>query len=222
MELVQKANVRGISASNLPENIDAKMVLNPRGEQVIAIGLPGVAELIRLGNSFIGTGATPGAALAATIPTTAATNGLWNGELPGGKSYVLTAVYATTAVTNAAACNITLFGCLSMAPLYAVPGTEDTSNIRGMVAGRLYTGKGKIVKTITPTTAPVASTWFPIGKAIEDTVLAATVGITVGGTLWEPVILPPGFYFAIELCATAVTGTFTPTFFWHEIQIPTL
>ena len=222
MEIVVKGNVRGISSENLPEDLDSKVVLNPRGEQVVAIGLPGTTELIRLGQSFYGTHATLVVALAGAVPTTVAGTALWNGEPPNGKTYLVTAITAHCGTSAGAATQATIFAALSNAPVFAVPATNDTIAARGLIAGRLYNGRAAISRTVTPTLVPVATTWFPFGKSFEDTVLTATVGNYVGGMLPEVQLVPPGHCIYAQVCAVNATMAFTYTYFWHEVQIPTL
>src|SRR3990167_4890132 len=66
--------------------------LTPGGDLLVAAGLPPLAALVALGDSYWARTTTAAAPVTA-IPTDAALIGLWNGEPDGGKSYVIDSVF---------------------------------------------------------------------------------------------------------------------------------
>src|SRR5271154_6694389 len=99
MKIGVAGRVRGIMAGqNYAENReDEQLHLNSRGDVIIAQGLPELAELVRLGNSFqayFGTGVT---ALNA-LPTTTAHLSIYNGEPANGSCYLIDTIGVYEAV----------------------------------------------------------------------------------------------------------------------------
>src|SRR5438309_1717012 len=83
------ARVRGFFAGNYPENReDEQLHINPRGDFIVAQGLPELTELVRLGDSWQVI-TTTGVAAATALPTTTSGLSLNNNEKATGKCYAI-------------------------------------------------------------------------------------------------------------------------------------
>jgi hypothetical protein len=208
--------VRGLFSGNYPENReDEQFHLNSRGDMIVAQGLPQLTEIVRLGDSWQVSNATPIAALTA-IPTTNCGLAIWNGESAGGKSYVIDSVAATEVVVDATQSNMTtLFVMNNKTPVTAI--TDAGLTIRSL-SGRTYGGKAR---TLLTGTTIVNDGWFPAGSS-------APAAAAVAGSGWKTAdvplnglyIVPPGGQFnlhASKVAATASQMVFTIR--WHEVQL---
>src|SRR5438094_10006293 len=114
--------VRGLFAGSYPENReDEQLHCNSRGDVLVAQGIPPLAEVVRLGDSWQVKTTTGTAALTA-LPTTTPGLCLWNGEPTGimGKCYVIDSVAVDVRVldtTNAG--TLSLFAMLNKPPVTA-------------------------------------------------------------------------------------------------------
>ena len=198
----------------LAENSDQRSFITPRGEQLVSIGLPGNTDLIRLAGSYYEMNATaivPGAA----IPTTTASSTLWNGELPTGKTLVVTGAYGFSFTSQAAAAFYQLIYNVSALPVAAQPATADDGVVRSFLVGKTYGGKAKVSKTVTI----VDNGWKAIGPQVSTGALTATIGYSYGGQFPEPILIPPGHTISLVTLGIAA-GTCALMYVWHEVQLP--
>lgn len=207
--------VRGLFAGNYPENReDEQFHLNTRGDQIIAQGLPELAEIVRLGDSWEVMTATAIAALTA-IPTTTGGLNLWNGESGGGRSYVIDSCGMVDVVVDATQANCSaLFYMVSKPPVTAP--TDAALTFRSM-SGRTYGGRART----TVNAAVTNDGWFPIGTS-------APVAAAAGGSAWKAtdvpvrglIIIPPQAGFSLHCAKVAATASQVQFFIrWHEVQL---
>jgi hypothetical protein len=207
--------VRGLFAGNYPENReDEQFHLNNRGDQIIAVGLPELTEIVRLGESWAVMTSAAIAALTA-IPSTTGGLNLWNGEAPGGKSYVIDSVGSTEVVVDATQANHTSLFVMNSKPPVAAPA--DAGLTFRSLSGRLYGGRART----TVNAAVVNDGWLPIGTS-------APVAAAAAGSAWKtmdvPVrglyIVPPGGNFSVHAAKAVATASQMQFFIrFHEVQL---
>ena len=207
--------VRGLFAGNYAENReDEQFHLNSRGDAIYAQGLPELAELVRLGDSWQVITVTGTAALTA-LPTTVPGLRLWNGEPAGGKCYVIDSVVADQRVIDTTQSGgLSLFAMMNKPPI-AAP-TDLALAIRSPL-GKTYGGKARTIVSVA-----VDDGWYPHGTT------ASTAPTAVGGSVWSVheaklfglYIVVPGSAFSIQ--AVKVGSGTAAVFFtirWHEVQL---
>jgi hypothetical protein len=214
--------VRGSQQPNYAEGSDEQPQLNTRGEQIVAQGLPPLAQLVSLGNSYQAATTTAAAPVIA-IPTTAALIGLWNGEQDDGKSYVIDSVFAFVVASTVAQQSLSILGNLSMAQIPTA--IANTITPRSLRAGQAYRGSARIAVGITlNATDGVAANWFPIGNNPPQ-IAGATNNI---GTMLEwdckgMFVIPPKNQFSLTVLSAAATATSVQVGFrWHELKLPSV
>lgn len=207
--------VRGFFAGNYPENReDEQLHINPRGDQIVSLGLPALAELVRLGDSWQVKNVTAAAALTA-VPTTTAGLTLWNGEPATGKVYVIDSIAVAEIVVDATQQNQLAIWCMNNKTPVTAP-TDAASPIASL-SGKTYGGKARTVVGGTV----VNDAWFPVGNSVPG-------AATVAGGSWRTTdvplngmhIVPPGG--AFNLAASKIAATASQLHFtirWHEVQI---
>jgi hypothetical protein len=206
------AFVRGLLTPNWPEGADSPICINNRGDIAVAQALPPAAELVRLGGSYfcLDSAVAPVAAL----PTTTAHLSLWNGEAPGGKSYVIDAVGTMLNASAGAAINIGVAAQLNTTNPIANPA--GALAIKSLSGKANYGGKGNAKASVTVTND---SAWHEIGTQL---ICANTANITlaVEFPVYGRYIVPPqGMFSLASLCNAAGTATAQPIIFWHEVQL---
>lgn len=212
--------VRGSSRQNMAEGLDAQPHLNNRGEQIIAAGLPPLAQIVSQADSWW-VRATSGAAPVVAIPTTAALFGLWNGEADGGKSIIIDSVIVMQIVVTAAIQNVGVLANISTQKV--TTPLANTLTPRGLLANRAYGGKARVAVGITlDATIGVADAWMPLGQTGpgQNTL---QVGTILDFDVKGGIILPPGG----QLALTAIAGAATAASVllgvrWHEAQLPNM
>lgn len=215
-------SVRGSQQPNYAEGTDEQPQLNTRGEQIIAQGLPPLAQLVAAGNSYQ-VATTTAAAPVIAVPTTAALIGLWNGEADNGKSYVIDSVFALVVASTVAQQTMSILGNLSMAQIPTA--IANTLVPRAMRAGLPYRGSARVAVAITLNSIDgVAANWFPIGNNPPQ-IAGATNNI--GSSLeWDckgMFIVPPKNQFSLTVIAPAATASSIQVGFrWHELQLPSV
>lgn len=207
--------VRGLFAGNYPENReDEQFHVNTRGDQLVALGLPELTEVVRLGESWQVISASGIAPLTA-IPTTVAGLVLWNGESAGGKSYVIDSVGIAEIVVDATQSNMTTAFVMVGKPPVTAPA--DAALVIRSLSGRTYGGRGRTVVGGTV----VNDGWFPAGTS-------APAAPAAGGSAWKCMdwplkglyIIPPGGSFNIHAVKVAATaGQCLLVIRWHEVQL---
>lgn len=192
--------------------------VNDRGELIVSNGLPDRAELTRLGRTFeraIPTGSA--FTHVAAWPTTRAELVLKNGEVAGGKSYILDAVWAANAATSiTAASAYTMLG--QIVNSHATDVTDNTAVLTWNRAGvGTYSSLSKCA--VNNTAYGIASKWsvLPVAQAAGA---AASIGLAAYADLWGSWILPPGAIFLANLITGTATGTAIMGIVWHEVQLP--
>lgn len=186
------------------------------GSLAIAQLEPALAEAARAGLRFGGGTQViaNGIAPVAAIPTTTATLALWNGESPGGRSYLVQRVHFGLGSGTPTAGG-TLFAALAPAAIAApTPATNYSS-------GSLSRG-GKATKAVwgTAVTFAAGAAWMAMASSFQ--LAAANVGQGDGtGYLSEGgILVPPGY--ALGLAILSGTGT-TPLYYvsmeWTELEL---
>lgn len=182
---------------------------NGRGDSLVALGMPGVAEVVRMRESYGAIAATAVAPVVA-LPTTTAQLSLWNGEQQGGKSYVIDSVFAHVVVSAGVATGVGIVGMINKRA--AAQMVADITPFG--LAGHVYAGSGIVDVGATV----VDDGWHPIGNSIigPASQVAMNVDIPVNGLY----IVPPGGAFSIAVVANTVTTiTAKMGFRWHEMLV---
>jgi len=210
--------VRGFFAGNYPENReDEQIIINNRGDLVVAQSMPELAELVRLGQSYQVALATGLAALTA-LPTTTSGLTLQNGEPATGMSYVIDSFGSWEGVVDAAQTDVTaIFAMLNAANSAAPTGTALTTT-RSLSGRGAYGGRG-----IPRTTATVANDgWFAHGTSGQMAAAAAGANWKVNEVSARGLyIVPPGGAFSVQAVKAAAAAAAQQFFFirWHEVQL---
>ncbi len=152
----------------------------------------------------------------ATLPTTAAHFCVWNGELSGGKTYLIMSVGITT-TTSAGAVAI-LQPLAHVSPYSGIPVITGTA-AKGPLAidGLGNTSRGAVASAVT-----IVNTgfWHPIGNALISAAMTATIGQGV----WTDVSrigyqIPPGGLFSLAVfCSAAGSAKCQLSVTWQEVQ----
>lgn len=206
------ARVRGKSEAFLDgtHGEPAPVLINPRGDLCVALGLPGVAELVRLRRSYMAI-APAAVAPVAALPTTAAHLTLWNGEQENGMIYAIESVGVFTAVSAGAASQVGVAVCMNIGKK-ASP-TSDTTP-RGL-AGQAYRGTAVVDAGATITD----DKWQPFGTSIVGP--ASQIGLVAEFPVEGLFVVPPGHMFSVAAMANTGTTITTRCFIrWHEVQLP--
>jgi len=220
MELKILGQVRGVSPGNFPEGReDQQLVLNSRGEQVVAQGLPELTELVRLGQSWAIASTTGQAALLA-LPTVTAGLTIVNGEPANGLSLAIDSFGSWEAVVDATQTDVTaLFAMLNKqgdsAPSSGTAETGFTS-----LSGRKALDAA--VSAIRGATV-INNNWFP--HSTEGAQMAAAAA----GAQWKVnearvrglYFVRPGSAFSIQAVKAAAAAAAQQFFFirFHCVQI---
>lgn len=191
---------------------DGAVAVNPRGELMIACGLPGVADIVRMRQSYFVIQATAVAPIVA-VPTTTAQVTLFNGEGDGGRCYVIDSFGTYVHVSAGAANEVSTLVCMGTGRKAA-----PTSDLvpRGL-AGQRYRGAA-----IVDLAATVTNDTWTTGQGAIGFAPASQLGMNnesrpALGT-W---VIPPGHYFSVAAVSnTATTITVKNYIRWHEIQVP--
>ncbi len=212
--LQMAVTIDGTVKGGVNNNEEKSVQLNENKDLLIAQGLPPYAELTRLGGGF---SVIAVAAIAGLVvrPTTVAAVTIWNGESPGGKSYVIDRLFTHGLVSSAATGYFGLWACIhppGMAkPTADLPGSA--TNITGP-SGNTY--KGMAVVDVGATV--VNNGWYPWGRG-QGIAAAAVPGshdeVEVAGRL----IVPPQGAISLHVVASVVGDTFTSGASWYEHQL---
>ena len=220
MEAENMGMVRGESAGNSPEGReDARVMLNNRGDQLIAVALPELTELVRLGGSWQVASTTGQAALTA-LPTTTAGLTIVNAEPADGKCLAIDGFGSWEAVVDATQTDVTAIFAMLKArnDTASSAGTAETGikSLSGRQPGQtlVTAGRGKTV---------VNNGWFP--HSTEGAQMAAAAA----GANWKVnecrcrglYLVPPGGEFSVQAVKAAAAAAAQQFFFirWHEVQL---
>lgn len=194
------------------------LALNSRGEGLFSPVLPERSELVRLGNSW---GAQIPAAsaftLLITIPTTRAEIALQNGELAGGKSYIIDRFWVKAVTTTAS------LGAITPIAQVVAPGTalvaDNTAVLRYSLSGKSTTYGGKAQLCIASTaTGCLTDKWMHFQSADPN----ATTNIAITGEVlcYGRYVIPPQGNFSMNAQESVSGGTAIMGVEWHECQLP--
>lgn len=205
-------NVRNLVVPNTPgEGIPAALAVNPRGEQLVNQVLPERAELVRLGNSFVIK--TAAVVCVTALPTTTAPAHIWNGEPPGGKTYVIDGIAWTCTTSAGAASMFGLIAQVNILPVTANPATTDTL-VASSLNGRKYAGRAGMGHTATV----VNDNWIALGNNVS-TPLTATVGLSLDVPVQGLIQIPPGYLLGLGVVAVNATAAGMFCVRYHEVQL---
>lgn len=195
---------------DFPTGEDGPLICNPRGDLGANLTLPELADIVRLRQSFYVIAAAAVAPIVA-MPTTTAQFTLWNGELDGGRSYVIYSIGYIVVASAAAATPVGMVVCMGTGRKTA-PVADLTP--RGL-AGQRYRGSGYVDLAATVTN----DTWHLAGTSNQGP--TSQVGMSLDVNIFGRYIIPPGHYFSQSVMANTVTTITVRQFIrWHEIQIP--
>lgn len=203
--------VRGSSRDELTAGSDAPARISKGGELYVASGLPRKAESVRLGNYWSCTIATGSAFTnVAGMPTTRAELALYNGELSGGKSYIIDQIsfLSLTSITAAAGIGI-IWQVGAPAAL-----TDDTAQLINGASGMTYNGRAKRAVAVT---TMVANKWTI--AATGQTGAAASIGHAVVAEINGGIIVRPGFTVGVNVVAGTAVGTSLMGISWIEAEM---
>lgn len=213
--------VRGLFAGNYAENReDEQFHLNNRGDQVVAIGLPELTEIVRLGDSWAAPSTTGQAALTAR-PTTTSGLSITNNEPATGKCLIIDSFGSWEEVVDATQTDVTaLFAMINKRSSVAPSsGTSETANIRSLSARPALDTSVTALRGATV----VNDGWFP--HSTEGAQMAAAAA----GANWKVnearvrglYIVPPGAAFSVQTVKAAAAAAAQQFFFirWHAAQI---
>lgn len=217
MLMKMAARVRGLFAFNSAENReDEQIIINNRGDLIVAQGLPELTEIVRLGGSWQ-VNLTTGVAAVTALPTTAAMMSLYNAEPGGGKCYAIDSFGFAEGITDATQNNSSVL--IAMCNKAPTTVQTDAGIAPRSLSGRSgYDGKARI--TSGPTV--VNDGWNYHGGTVTPVTIFA-------GTLWRVTevqarglyLIPPtgGFNIHVLKSAAAAAAQCFPFVRWHEVQI---
>lgn len=208
------SRVRGTDAGNYGENRDQEQFhIESNGGQIISQGLPPLAEIVRMGDSWQVLGAAS-TGLTAT-PTTAGLLTLWNGEPGDGKSYVIDSVVATKVIIDVTTNDLFTVWAQIIRPPMATP-TDAALTIRSLNGKYSYGGRARTVATSTT----IANRWDAIAhSALQAPAIAGSAWEQVDTPLFGKYIIPPSGAFTLHASeVTATASTFRFCIRWHEVM----
>lgn len=209
--------VRGLLPGNYPENKENEQLhIAPTGDALVGQGLPELAEIVRLGDSWqvycpAFTGLTG-------VPTNTGAFGLWNGEPQiNGKFYVIDSVAITKIIIDVTTNDLfTTWAMIAQAPVTAI--TDAGNAIVSLSGKRNYGGRGRTQASVGITTVRWTNVGGPQHRAEA-----------IAGSAWQQVdiplrgmyIVPPQAMFILHVSeVTATASTFRAGIRWHEVYAP--
>lgn len=214
------ARVRGIFAGNYPENKeDEQLIINNRGDQIIAQGLPELTELVRLGESWCINSTTGQAALTA-LPTTVAGLTVTNNEPGSGKCYAIDSFGSAEEVIDATQTDVTaLFAMINKRNSTAPTGGTAEATWISLSGRPNYAGSATAKRGATV----VNDGWTPHGTpGAQMAAVAAGANWKVNEALVRGLYLvPPGGSFSVQAIKAAAAAAAQQFFFirMHEVQL---
>jgi len=188
----------------------ATIALNQLAEQLMAVGLPRGAEMVRRGTAWA-TMSTAAVAGLVVRPTTVAAFEIFNGYASGGKSLIIDQLFYFNLVSTAVVEGFSGWAAVT-APKAAV--TSGSFVVRGS-SGKGY--GGPVIAAAGTTVAD--SGWFPwtnaYNKAAGGVVPFGAVIAEVDGRL----IVPPQCSLCLHVVSSLVGQTFTQGARWYEEQL---
>jgi len=144
------------------------------------------------------------------MPTTLAVLALYNGELSGGKSYIIDQISFMCLTSITAASGISIIWQVG-APAAL---TDDTAQLINSASGMVYNGRAK--RAINVTTM-VANKWTVAASAQAGAVVSIGVGLLAevnGG-----IIVRPGYTLGVNAVLGTATGTSLMGISWSEVEL---
>jgi hypothetical protein len=184
--------------------------LNERGEQLIAAGLPGGAEMVRQGKAWA-TMSTSAVAGLVVRPTTTAAFEIFNGYAAGGKSLIVDQLFYFNLVST----NV-IEGFSGWAQVTAAKAAVTSGSF--VVRGSSGKGYGGPVIAAASTTV-IDSGWFPWTSAYQK---GAGGVVPFGAVIAEVdgrLIVPPQCSLCLHVVSSLVGQTFTQGARWYEEQL---
>jgi hypothetical protein len=204
--------------SLFPGATAASGMINPRGQQIVAMGLPPKAESVRLGKGYECSIAT-GSAFThiAAWPTSRAELVLYNAAADGVTCLVIDSAWAANVATSIAAANTyTLLGQLVSS---GTAPTDDTAQLIQSLSGKAGSnGSGNVKRAVANTSYGIASKWSVL-NSITSGNATATIGEGVVAEIGGKYIVPPGGLFLLNLVVGTATGTSSIGVTWHEFVL---
>ncbi len=199
----------GVRDGGSGEEVDIKATRN--GSLEHSARLPYGAAITAKGESWMMMNTT---AIAGVVirPSTVAIVSLWNGEAPGGKSYIIERAFAHCLVATAAAGFFGIWLCThhvgnaALATALAIAG-----GCRGVTN---YGGNGVFSYAVTVHD----DGWFPWGPG-QEAPLAATPGAMADAEINGRIVIPPTAAISLSVVTDTTGSTFTAGFHWHEAVI---
>lgn len=211
----KQALSQNLALPQLGEQADSFLTVNPQGHLLVSNSQPFNLDVVRQGESYMLKSAL--VACVTAVPTTTASQHVWNGEPVGGKSLVIDGL-GWQCTTSAGAAS--MFAMLYMIPILGVtanPATTDTLTVSSL-SGRSYTGKVAMGHTSTV----VNSGWNTLGPMAHSGALTATVGLAIWQELTSPLIIPPQKLLCLACIAVNTTAVGFFSIRIHERQITVL
>ena len=196
---------------------ETQLVTNGRGDLLVAQSLPPKAELVRLGGSWSARIATGSAfTYVAAWPTTRAELVLYNGEVAGGKSYIIDSAWLYNLTSMAAAQHIVMLA--QLVPVVATVPTDDTAQLINSLSGKTaYSGRAK--RAVANTAAGQTTNLWDIISTSHPSAMTTNLGAAIYTELFGKYIVPPGGVFALNAVAGTAVGTAIIGVTWHEVQL---
>lgn len=188
--------------------------ITERGDLLMALGLPGLADLVRQGNTWsVAIDTSEAFTYVNGWPTTRAELVLYNGEGAGGKSLVIDSVFMADVSSAAAAQSKAILGQMGASGI-AAP-TDNTGLLITSRSGKTYGGNAR--KAVANTAFAIANKWEAL--AVANNVQAASIGAGIAVDLFGKWVIPPGRSFCLAGLASTAAGTAILGVTWHEIQL---
>jgi len=195
---------------------EAGLRCTPAGMLLVAEGQHPAVEEVRLGQSWWTKNTTLAAALTA-MPTTTSGLTLYNGEVQGGRCYIVHRVTVAEEIPDATQQD-------SMA-IWVACGRSFTAPTAGAVATGSYSGiktyPGSAIVAVAATTVVADSPWLPVGtSAPGNTQYTGSNFRTTEVNFGRPFVVVPGG--AFHLAASKLAGVASQTRYvihWTEVQL---
>jgi hypothetical protein len=212
-------DVRGIRRSALSSvgGVQAQFNSNEYDAQLVAQEMPSYAEMTRLGQGWSAMAVLAVAALVIR-PTTTAAFEVWNGNVAGGASLIITRLFSHELVHSTTG----LGGAANIWAAVTAPKTAPSAGANVVVRGSSGKAYGGAVVCGLGTTV-VDSGWFPWGPANH---VESAGAVVPAGAMWVRVdgelIVPPQCSLALHVVSGYVADTFCSGAGWYERTISTL
>ncbi len=216
--------VRGIFRDqDATGNEGERLHLSGQSETLVANAAAPYQEIVRQGAAFY-TGTATAIASVTAIPTTAVGIAIFNGEDPGGKSYIIDQVAALYTVNTAAIPQTGIIANLGQARPAALPAdvgstvTVKKANGWGGATMRPTNAIVIVGGTALDAITGVAVNWFPLGSSVNAAVTSLP-GFQQVVNVDGRIVVPPGRYFAIHTIASVTSCSAQCFIWWHEKQL---